>query len=80
MTVGWGLVAVQKAWWGCILAPQDFSHRGQKSWEQASPYLGHTLLIPRCPVWHQCYGSLAAAIGCTWAGSQRIELSWVTRT
>lgn len=36
---------------------------------------GHTILIPHWPVGHQCYGSLAAAIGCTWAGSQRIELS-----
>ena len=29
MTVGWGFSSVE-ACWGCILAPQDFSHRGQK--------------------------------------------------
>lgn len=49
-----------------------------EGWEWSSPYLAHITHIPCCPIWHQCYGSLAAAIECTWAGSQRIELSRVT--
>lgn len=65
---------------GRYIDPVGLLSPGSKESVTVLPYLGPTLLIPHCPVWHRCYGSLAAAIGCTWAGSQRIKLSWVTRT
>lgn len=49
---------------GGVLGVYDFSHRGHKSWEWASPYLGHT------PVSSHCLAPMLWFISC----SYRVDL------